>query len=152
MAWPHAIFMKNSTNRHMEAYNVVTNPPPPHREHDPSLDIPPQTQGTIDPNGFNVVYYVPSIQSPNKPNGLFVGFALDDDPALIQYKVMRYQVAPGQEGNDPAKQPSVVAQGIVEVTWNADTLILLDKDNLVNHHGGTARIAVARGGHDRVSL
>ena len=129
--WPYTVTLRNLTSRVLQAYLVVTNPPPPHREHVPAMDIAGLDENTVDPNGFNPVFYTEGVQNPTKPNGIYIGFALEFEPRLIQYRIFRFKVPPGQEGQDPALQPTVLNEQVVEVTWQGDTLMTLDKPDQI---------------------
>ena len=76
----------------------------------------PFSDQTIDPYGFNPVYYKSGVTDETKANGLYLGLGLDDDPLMIQYKVFHYKVPPGQAGKDPLIQPILLHQGIEEIS------------------------------------
>jgi len=131
MAWPYAVILRNLTQKHLEAYPVVVDPPPPHRERVAALDVPGLGERALDPNGFNPVYYTQGVQNPDKPNGIFLGFALEFPPRAIQYRIFHHVVPPGQEGVDPDLQPTMLGEGFVTVTWSADTLVEVDRPDRV---------------------
>ena len=131
MTWPHAVTLKNLTNRHLQAYLVVTTPPPPHREAVPAMDIVGLGERTLDPNSFNPTYYTEGVQSPTKPNGIYIGFDLEFSPRYILYRIFHFIVPPGQEGQDPQLQPKLLNQEAVEISWNADTVMTLDKPDQI---------------------
>ena len=108
--------ISNETMSPMVPYPVVTSPPPPHREADPSSTLGVGDIQTIDTGGFNPLYYASGITDPQIPNALFIGLDLHDaDPPLIQHRLMHYPVPPGQEGTDPALQPIVIVDKVEEV-------------------------------------
>lgn len=131
MPWPHKVTLRNLTQRSLEAYLVVVNPPPPHREHVPAMDIGPLGERELDPNAFNPVYYTAGVQNPDKPNGIYIGFDVEFEPRGILYRIFHFKVPPGQEGQDPNLQPKVLAEEYAEITWNADTLMTLDKPDQI---------------------
>jgi len=108
--------LQNETEGPLVPYPVALDPPPPHREAHPTHTIAAQTTYVLDAKGFNPVFYQPGTHDPALANGVYLGFDLTDaEPLLIQFKVWHYQVPPGQEGTDPAKQPILLYQGIREV-------------------------------------
>ena len=110
------ITLRNRTSGVLTPYPVVTDPPPPHREADTANNIPETGAASIDPNGFNPVYYMAGVADPAKANGVYIGLDLDGaDPMMIQYKVFHYRVPPGEAGHDPAKQPILLKSGVQEV-------------------------------------
>ena len=86
---------------------------------------------TLDPNSFNPTYYTEGVQSPTKPNGIYIGFDLEFSPRFILYRIFHFVVPPGQEGQDPQLQPKLLNQEAVEISWNADTLMTLDKPDQI---------------------
>ena len=117
----------NDTTQPLTPYPVVTDPPPPHREADPAGVVAPAASTALDPNGFNPVFYAAQSVSDQGPNGLALSFALvDGDPKEILVRIMRYAVEPGQEGTDPALQPTVLREDIYEVE-DEDLDVLLEE-------------------------
>ena len=111
-----SLAIRNETPTALVPYPVVTSPPPPHREADPAASIAPNAEQEIDPEGFNPVYYAGPVDG-TKPNGVFLGLALyHQDPPQIQYRIFHYAVAPGQEGTDPALQPTLLREDVLDLT------------------------------------
>ena len=107
---------RNVTGQTLTPYPVVTTPPPPHREADSAANISPGGTASIDPLGFNPVYYAAGITDPTQANGVYLGLDLDDAaPFMIQFKVFHYRVPPGQAGHDPDKQPILLHTGVQEI-------------------------------------
>ena len=124
-AFSSNIRLHNGTDQVLRPYPVKTDPPPPHREGDPAGDLPTNGNASIDPHGFNPVYYASGITDPGKANGVYIGMQLDEVPYMIQYKVFHYVVEPGQAGKDPAKQPILLHSGVEEVE-NVDQKIVVN--------------------------
>ena len=109
------IRLHNTTNKVLTPYPVKSEPPPPHREADPAGDVAINGDSTIDPEGFNPVYYASGVSSLSQANGVYIGLQMDEPPYMIQYKVFHYKVEPGQAGHDPAVQPILLHTGVEEV-------------------------------------
>lgn len=105
MTWKHRIFVKNATRQHLEARPVGTDPAPPHRAHVAAQDIGAQSEGTIEPDGFNPVFYLPAVQNPSKPNGVFLGLALSDDPPVTSTSCCDTTRLRGRRGRIPRSSP-----------------------------------------------
>jgi hypothetical protein len=115
--------LRNGTGRTLTPYPVVSDPAPPHREADPAGNIENYGSASIDPFGFNPIYYVPGIDDEDQPNGVYLGLDLEGAaPWHIQYKIFHYKVPPGEAGKDPDKQPILLNQGVEDVN-NEDQLI-----------------------------
>ena len=120
-------FSSTLTLRNQLAVTLVPYPvnttPPPSREADPANSLGTFDTASIDPAGFNPVYYASGIDNESRANGLFLGLdLLDADPLRVQFKVFHYKVPPGQAGSDPDLQPILLHQGIVDVD-DVDQLI-----------------------------
>jgi hypothetical protein len=110
------VTLNNQSGHALTPYPVKVTPPPPHREADPANIILEAGTTPIDPHGFNPVFYTTGISDVSKANGIYIGLDLDDaSPMMIQYKVFHYKVPPGEAGKDPANQPILLHQGVVEV-------------------------------------
>lgn len=115
--------LRNVTGHTLTPYPVVSDPPPLHREADTAGDIENHGSASINPFGFNPVYYVPGIDDEDQPNGVYIGLDLDGAaPWYIQYKIFHYKVPPGEAAKDPDKQPILLDQGVEDVN-NEDQLI-----------------------------
>ena len=115
-AFSSGLEIRNLTGRTLTPYPLRTTPPPPRREADPTNDIVGGGIASIDPLGFNPVYYNANITELDRTNGLFLGLQLDDEPYRIQFKLFHYRVPPGEAGTDPALQPILLHQGIEDVS------------------------------------
>ncbi len=107
----YTIRIFNQTSEPLVPFPVVTTPPPPHREADPSNAVPPDGLGDIVPTGFNPMYY-----SPARNFSVLLQLGLDDDPPQILGRIFTHVVPPGQEGTDPALQPTLQAEELFEPT------------------------------------
>lgn len=94
--------VQNSTGANLEYCPVVPDPPPPHREC--TRELLDGETAEIDTEDFN-----PVLWDPVSMLGIYVQMALGDDPPMIQVRVAELKVPPGQEGNDPANQPTILA-------------------------------------------
>ncbi len=99
-----AVNLENLTGVPLDYCEVVTDPPPPHRECTRTLQ--PNLIAEIDPTDFN-----PAIWDPLSKLGTVVLMALDDDPPAVLVRRFQFQVEPGQQGNDMALQP------VLEEEW-----------------------------------
>ena len=99
----YTVTLVNETDVPLVPYVVVTDPPPPHRAADAAGTIPPGGQASIDPTGFNTIYYA---EQPGF--GLAIQLSLDATPAEVLVRSMRHQVPPGDEAGDPLKAPMVL--------------------------------------------
>lgn len=105
----------NETGRTLVPYPV--NPATGEREQDLANALDQGQTALIDVAGFNPVYvFEPGINDADlEPNGFFIGLDLLGTPAMIQYKLFHYKVAPGQAGVDPTLQPSLIEEEIEDV-------------------------------------
>lgn len=110
------ITLRNRSTLAFVPYPVVTDPPPPHREADPANTLGNNAEVSIDPVGFNPLFYNEGTQI-----GLMLQLALDDDPPAVLVRIFQHSVAPGQEGSDPSAQPQLVDEVLFEPT--AENLI-----------------------------
>jgi hypothetical protein len=126
-AW--TLTLVNETGVTLTFYEVNSSPPP---SRIPSGTVPDGGDFGIDPGGFNPVFaWDAGISTTGEdPNGFLIGFALGDTPALIQYKLFHYKVAPGEAGADPALQPILLSQELVEVTEGEVAIIVDDLWNV----------------------
>jgi len=108
--------LRNLTPHTLTPYPVATDPPPPHRAADANGVVPRGGASPIDPAGYDPVFYAPGVTEPELANGLLIGLAnIDADPRQIQYRVFHYVVPPGRTGEDPALQPLLLHEGVVDV-------------------------------------
>ena len=107
----YTITLRNRANVDMVPYPVVTTPPPPHRAADPANTLAHNQQTDVDPTGFNPLFF-------HAGSGTSVTFqlSLDTDPPQILIRIMQHQVPPGQEGTDPALQPQLADETLIEPT------------------------------------
>lgn len=121
-AW--TISLTNETGRVLTSYEVNPSPPPARL---PADTVPDGGNFNIDPAGFNPVFAWDGGISlaGTDPNGFFIGLGLTETPPLIQYKLFHYKVTPGTPGSDPALQPILLSEQVVEVT-EGEILIVVD--------------------------
>jgi len=120
------ITLVNDSNSDLVPYPVVTDPPPPHSEVDAANTLSDGQQTSFVPAGFNPAYY-----HAESERGFFLQFALEDDPPQILFKLMKFVVPPGQEGNDPANAPTELYQEVFEPQGTEVTITvhrLVDND------------------------
>lgn len=122
----YTITLVNDSNTDFVPYPVVTDPPPPHREADTANTLADGQQESFVPSGFNPAYY-----HAQSKRGFFLQLGLDDDPPQILFKLMQFVVPPGQEGTDPANQPTELYQELYEPQGTEITITvrrLVDND------------------------
>ncbi|MEM7310800.1 MAG: hypothetical protein AAF682_29285 [Planctomycetota bacterium] len=107
----YTLTLQNDSAVPLVPYPVVTTPPPPHREADPANTVAAGTSQAIEPTGFNPLYYQAS-----RMLSLTLQLGLDQDPPAVLARVLRHAVEPGQEGADPALQPTLVGEQVFEPT------------------------------------
>ena len=105
----YTVGLRNDTGADLTFCPVLSDPPPPHRVVS-TRSIPDGVREQIKGDGFNPVYW-----DPLSNMGIQVQFDLDGDPAFILVRVMQYVVPPGSEGNDPAQQPTLVQEFLLDV-------------------------------------
>ncbi len=112
-AW--TITLTNATGKALTSYEVNTSPPPARL---PADTVPHAGTFNIDPAGFNAVFVWDGGISLTgmDANGFFIGLGLTETPPVIQYKQFHYKVTPGTAGSDPALQPILLRDRVVEVT------------------------------------
>lgn len=109
----HQIELANKTGVALTYCPVVTDPPPPHRVVSQRVDQP-GVVAQLDPDDFNPVFW-----DPVSNLGFAVQMSFDVDPHEILVRVAQYAVPPGQEGTDPAMQPTILADHHYEVDPDA---------------------------------
>lgn len=93
------VTLVNETGALLVPYEFVAGTPP-RREADPAGTVPPGGRTSIDPAGFDTLYYA------DEPKlGFAIEFALDATPARVTVRSARYQVPPGAAASDPALAP-----------------------------------------------
>ena len=124
MAAPWNLRLVNQTGVTLTFYEVNDTPPPARL---PDGTIVNNGHFDIDPDGFNPVFAWPAgiSMTGTDPNGIYIGFALTDDPPLVQYKIFHYKVTPGTTGGVESQQPVELANQVVEVE-QGDVRIIVD--------------------------
>lgn len=112
-AW--TITLVNDTGHLLTSYEVNPTPPPARL---PAGGVAIGGTLSIDPGGLNPVLAWDSGISLTgmAPNGFYIGLGLTMSPPGIQYKLFHYKVTPGTPGADPARQPILLTDEVVEVT------------------------------------
>ena len=115
----YSIQLRNESTATVVPYPVVVDPPPPHREADPQGAVGPGVTASMDPTGFNPLYY-----APGRELSLTFQFSLDLEPAQILVRLNSHVVEPGQEGTDAALQPTLVEEMLFEPIGKDLTFVL----------------------------
>ena len=115
-AW--TITLVNETGIALTYYDLIIPEPPTPPMRLPSGTVAVGGRFNIDPTAVNPVYaWDDGINLVGTaPNGFFIGLDLVGSPARIQYKRFHYKVVPGTAGSDPARQPILLVNQVVEVT------------------------------------
>jgi len=100
-------------------YVVVNTPPPPHREADPAGTLAPGGTYAVDLGGFNPIFF-----DETRKNGIVLQLDLGGTPSAILVRLFDYQVPPGDEGTDPALQPTLLDERLFEATKSQLTLTI----------------------------
>ncbi len=118
-AGDYTIQLQNDTAGALVPYPVVTSPPPPHREADLASVVAVGSSRSIDPESFNPLFF-----SELRKISLTLQLSLDLDPPQILGRTMLHVVPPGQEGTDPALQPTQLEEMLFEPTSKNLTFVV----------------------------
>ena len=106
----YTLFVGNKTGSALTFMEVVTDPPPPHRE--PTRQLGHDKEAELGLPAFNPLFW-----DPVSKLGFAVQLAVGPDDVFTDVLVLvfQYQVQPGMEGSDPALQPVLQDQYHYEV-------------------------------------
>lgn len=115
----YTLFVQNDTTVPLTFMDVVTDPPPPHREATRVLAAGLEAQ--IDLPDFNPLFW-----DPVSKLGCIIQIGVDQDDKFtdVLVRVYQYQVEPGQEGTAPGLQPTLIDEVYYSVDPDEDLLAL----------------------------